>query len=410
MLVTMLLLLLPFVQLGASYYASVATLMMAIVIMRWLPQIAHGAMQMWPLLLVVLFMPLQLRAAPSIDPTADLLRILREGVMFVILVSAMRGLQMRPSAEGAHAKLLIGLSLFFMAMSLIQMVYFARGAYFGFPEAMYSQLNGTIASEASLFYTADALRPHATFSEPSYLGFVLLSFAVVMAPRLDRSRLAVFTLGVILVVGLISRSLSFLLAFTVLIALPLLFEKRRSRTVLVALIAALGLPLLIYVGPELLHRLYEARSLSTVDSSTSARIVGPLSIIVQYLIDFPAGAPFSVIDRVLTPYIVGQFDSADDILVNAVFNLLFLYGLIGLVMLPIIIFAARGWRMRVYLVCAMMNSGAFLSIDKVAIICLTVALYQSGMRLAGVDDAAPLRQSRRSTTPRQLIYLRSNSQ
>ena len=374
------LLLLPALQLGTSYYVSVATLLLLIAMARGAGQLMFGLSRVWLLLLITAFMPLQFLTYPSLDTAGDFLRIVREAVMFAILLAATIGFRARPIEDKGHNKLILFLLVICFLMTLTQTFYYARGIYFGIPEAYFALESKTIADELTLRYIAENIRPHATFSEPSYLGFVLLSLSLMIVPRMGNSRLTIINLGLILVIGLLSRSLAFFLSFGVVIALPLIMERRGSRTSLALALAVVSLPAVALLAPQLIERLYDVGSSRTVDYSTTVRIIGPLSVLIPFLIYYPVGVPWSVVDRAIIPFAIESFVSGKELLDNGLFNVFFSYGIIGLALITSLLAFTKEWRVRAYLVACMLFSGSFFSIDKVAVICMTLALYEAAKR------------------------------
>lgn len=394
MLVVLMLLLIPIMQLGFSYYASISTVLLILVLSRWGTTLGHGAAQANLLLAIVLLMGLPLMTAPSLDFNADLLRTLREGVMFLILASALVAFRTTTALPGQATGqgqdqtepplwvfvMLVGL---FLILSLIQSVLLPRGIYFGFPEAYFSQEVGTIADEAALLADPESLRPQATFSEPSYLAFVLLSLSMMLIPRAATSRAVTVLMGVIVMVGLMSRSLAFLLTMAGVILFPLLLDKRAKRgTIIVGTVVAGTLMLTLTSASILITRLTNARSVATTDYSTLARIGRPLEVIPRFLEEYPLGVPLSALLRAMAPFMPDTSMEPGEILQNAVFNLIFLYGLSGLVLFGALLLLAKDLRTRLYIASCAMFNGAFLAIDKVAMIVMTIALYEQAKRLA----------------------------
>ena len=385
MLVVLMLIIVPFMQLGFSYYASLSMVMLILVLTKWGSALVRGATQANLLLAMVLVMGLPLLMIPSLDFNADLLRTMREGVMFLILVSALIAFRTSPMPGETEPPLVVfaGLMLFLLVMCTIQAVLLPRGIYFGFPEAAFAQENGTIASEAALLADPDSLRPQATFSEPSYMAFVLLSFAMMLIPRTTSSRGATILMGAIVLVGLMSRSLSFLLTMAAVILLPLMLDRRAKRGMIVTGSVIIGtLMLSLTSASVLITRLTQARSIETTDYSTLARLNRPLQVIPPFLESYPLGVPLSMLVRAMAPFMPDTLMEPSEILQNAIFNLIFLYGLSGILLFATLIFLAKDLRTRLYIASCAMFNGAFLAIDKIAMIVMTLALYEQAKRLA----------------------------
>lgn len=385
MLVVLMLLIVPFMQLGLSYYASLSMVMLILVMTKWGSTLIRGATQANLLLAVVLLMGLPLMMVPSLDFRGDVLRTVREGVMFMILVSALIAFRTTPMLDRSEPPLIVfaGLMLFLLVICMIQTVLLPRGVYFGFPESAFAQENGTIANEAALLADPESLRPQGTFSEPSYLAFVLLSFSMMLIPRTAASRGATMLMGAIVLVGLMSRSLSFLLTMAAVILFPLMLDRRAKRGMIITGSVIIGTLMLSLTSASILiTRLTQARSIETTDYSTLARIGRPLQVIPLFLENYPLGVPLSVLLRAMVPFMPDALMEPAEILQNAIFNLIFLYGISGFLLFGLVIFLAKDLRTRLYIASCAMFNGAFLAIDKIAMIVMTLALYEQAKRLA----------------------------
>lgn len=385
MLVILMLIITPIMQLGLSFYASMSVVMLVLVLVKWGSVLGQGATQANILLAIVLLMGLPLMFELSLDFKADLLRTLREGIMFLILASALIAFRTSSMLGEAEPPLVVfgGLLLFFLGLCAVQSVLLPRGIYFGFPESAFAQETGTIANDAALLADPDSLRPQATFSEPSYLAFVLLSFSMMLIPRTTTSRPATMIIGAIVLVGLMSRSLAFLLTMAAVILFPLMLDRRAKRGMIIAGSLVIGTLMLSLTSASILiTRLTQARSVETTDYSTLARVSQPLQVIPRFLEAYPVGVPLSVLSRAMTPFMPDTSMEPAEILQNSVFNLIFLYGLSGFVLFGTLIFLAKDLRTRLYIASCAMFNGAFLAIDKIAMIVLTLAVYEQAKRLA----------------------------
>lgn len=393
MIAALITLLSPFIQLGPSYYASVASVILVLGVLVWWRPLATGFGHAGLLLVVVLFMPLALTGGPSIDPLNDKLRIGRESVMLVLLLAAMMGFGNTDRRIATPPVwLLVALAGGYFLVAWLQTRAYNEGRYLGLPFEWFAIDGGTFASELALIYGPESLRPAATFSEPSYFGFVLLSFALMLSPLAGKSRLATTGLALAVAAGLLSRSLSFFLSVLLVIVLPFALARQKHRGALLLGMIAVVVPLIAFSGSALLSRLGNATSIETADASTADRIFGPLLAMPSYLADYPAGSPFSSLTQTLAPHIANRTASVDDILNNALFNLIFAYGVVGFAIVAAILVAARDLRTRLYMVTCAMFNGAFLAIDKVAMITLTLAVYEHCRRLAAateIPDAEP---------------------
>lgn len=390
MIAALITLLSPFIQLGPSYYASVASVMIVLGMLTWWRPLAFGVGRAGLLLVVVLFMPLALVAGPSVDPLNDRLRVAREAIMLVLLLGAMMGFS-ADERRIAHPPvwMLLALSVGYAVLAWMQASAFNEGRFVGLPTEWFAVESGTFVTDLALIYGPDSLRPAGTFSEPSYFGFALLSIALMLVPLAGKTRVATAGLVLAIAAGLLSRSLSFFLAVILVIVVPFALERQRHRGALLLGLIAVTVPLVAFSGGALLSRVSSATSVETADASTADRIFGPLLAMPGYLVQYPGGGPFSSLDQTLAPHLANRTAAAGDILNNALFNLIFAYGVVGFAIVAAILVAARDLRTRFYMMTCAMFNGAFLAIDKVAMICLTLAMYEHCRRLAAETATPP---------------------
>ena len=375
---TIVVLLSPFMQLGASYYLSIATLAGLIGLVAWWRPLFAGLTRSGFAIIIALFMPLSYWSGISLTPGTDLLRVAREGVMFIVLIAALVGFRKRGwTLPVPPYQLLMVMAAAYLLLTLAQTYYLAQGIYVGLPQQWYATDAQTLASDLDLLYNPN-LRPHATFSEPSYFGFVMISIAMMASPLIYREKKALPIIILAVLAGLLSRSLAFFMSLFVVLLLPIALERGRNRVMLIGSALIVLTPVILFSGDGVLSRLSSATSADSADVSTSARLFGPLAALPGYLSAFPLGNPYSTIPQSLLPFLSRQTLDPVEILNNALFNLLFTYGVIGLGIIGAIIFYAKDLQIRLYLLTGAMFSGAFLAIDKVTIICLTLAIYEYG--------------------------------
>ncbi len=380
MLASLFLLLLPFCQTGVNYYASVSTLLAILAVVLYWSSIFRGVLRspwLGPVV-VVMFLPTIFN---GVDLLQELLRTARESLLLVILVGAIRGAEVerpRPISRPASQLLFVLLTAFFV-MAALQTVLYSRNVYFGLPKDLYIMGTGTIADETRLGYSEGNLRPSATYSEPSYLGLVLLSLAMVIGSKAQTRRGKVM-LGLIVVTGLLSRSASFLLTGALMLVVPAIVQRRRGganlRTVGLALLVALPVFLFTKAG-ALLDRLSKASSSPTADFSAQMRLVGPIEALPGYLSDHPFGLPISQALKVLPQYYPSEVLAHGFGSDNALFNFFFSYGLLAVIPLAAIFLAARDLRIKLFLFSCMMFNGGFLRADITAMMVFAALNYLS---------------------------------
>lgn len=379
----------PFIQLGSSYYSSIATLAAAIGLLAWWRPLSAGLARSGFPVLIVGFMTLSYFSSLLIAGKGDFLRVGREGIIFLVLIAALIGFQRKTAVISRPPYYLFFIfAVFYFLLTVVQAYNLQRGIYVGLPQQWFATDAQTLASDLDLTYNA-FLRPTGTFSEPSYLGFMMVSIALMMVPIIGHDRIAVATLALVILTGILSRSLAFYLSMIVVLLLPFALEKGANRVMILSFLLIFTVPVIALSGESVLSRVASAGSASTADMSTSDRVFGPLAALPGYLRAYPLGNPFSVVPQSLLPFLSRRTADPIDILNNAFFNLLFSYGIVGLVMIAIIVGYARDIRIKLYLITAAMFNGAFLAIDKIVVICLTLAIYDYGVNWSRSLVSAP---------------------
>lgn len=374
---------LPFVQVGFSYYASVALLLLLVGVMHYRRFIVAGVKRVPLVIFASVLMLIPGVRAVGADASDDLLRCAREGVLLVLLASGIAGLEFHALklSYGVRMRWTSWWCAGMLALVAVQILFYARGIYFGLPASWYVMNSSTIATELSLKYSEGNLRPSGTYGEASYLGFVLLSLGLMVAPLAQQRRVQA-ALALIVGIGLLSRSLSFFLSAILVLLIPMLLNRRNGRRGAIGA-ALVALPLLMFTqAGAVLDRLAVAGWSTTADVSTTSRVWAPLSALPSYLIDHPLGLGFKEVLIVGPTYYPSSVMLTEIGFDNGLLNLFFKYGLLGAVVVVALMSASRDPRIRFYLLCSMMFNGDFFSIDKVGIILISVAGYIGAKRVA----------------------------
>ncbi|GGE83957.1 hypothetical protein GCM10011404_15770 [Sphingomonas prati] len=362
-----------FIQLGYSYWLSVAGLTTVLVMIRLRRQLFAGLRTRFWALLLPLPMLLSVLSETGTDQTQDLLRVLREALMAILMILVLAGATLRPIRinRKRFVQVMTVLAGGLFLLTILQVYALRSRSYLGFPREMFAFGQGTIPGELDLYYSN--IRAAGTFSEPSYFAFILLSIMMIAAARFDYDRKGVLLAAMVLVTGILSQAASFVL-FAALIGVVFLVRTLRGGARVAALViipVAATFLLILGSGSGTLGRV-QAGTSATGDSSIFARIVGPLLILPDYLMEHPFGAPISTLPDVLQPYAAPTGVEPEQYLMNGMFNLFFEYGFFGLVLLIVLLWR-RDVVINLYIACCMLFNGAFLAIDKLAVICLVVA-------------------------------------
>lgn len=384
-------LILPFLQIGISYYASGAVLLMFLMLFKWRDLIISGFLQ-HPIrtLLCALAFVMPMLYPAGIDST-DVQRALREVLILVLMVTAFG--RVGEQLSDTRAKTLSTITCLmiggYLVLVLIQLVLLPRQIYFGLPKGLFVINDATIPEALDLLYSK--IRPTGTFGEPSYLGFILTSLAFGLMPLADKwlaPRLAIYCVALI---ALACQSLSFFIAIALIIG----YARPGLKNIKVgALIPAfIGLLLMAVIFSDVLDSFITRLSTisdQSLEVSGYVRIFGPLSIIVDYLGLYPTGVPFYKLYFVLEEYVpegIRPLSYHD----NGLINFLFDFGIYGFLLLFFYFNSVKDNTSRLYLFACGIFNGALLAPDKLGVMIFALSLYHSFQMFAArsASESAP---------------------
>lgn len=369
----------PFIQLGLTYYASVATAAMLLTLLAFgrsiSPAVPRAAIY---IALIVPLMGLCLLAAPA--SSLDVLRVGREALIFSLLVCVLVAARQDNIAMNLNAVIVVlaVVAASELLMTILQSVAIPRRIFITFPREFFVQGAGTLPELIDLIYSR--IRPSGTFSEPSYLGFISVSLALAISPHLRRSRVAVIAFSCAIAAGLMSQSLAFIFAAAVLIPFVLLSGKvvRATPGMITAVLGAAVLFAIISM-PLIFSRFSVLDG--SFDNSIQIRFISPLSAVKDYIAAFPVGAPFSSVVPTIVSIVGGSGDFTQVPIDNAMYNLIFSYGYIGALMFVMLIVAAPSNVVRIYIIMSANFNGSLLSPDKFAVVSMTILIFTAGIRM-----------------------------
>lgn len=402
----------PFLQIGVSFYLSGATVVALAVLFKFRAQII-ASMLSHPMrtLFCCLAFVMPMMYPYEIDGQ-DIGRAFRETLFLLIMVSAFGAVQ-ESFDRGKVARIttiMYAMIGFYLLLALVQTAFLTRQVYFGIPKGLFIANEGTIPGELDLIYSK--LRATGTFGEPSYLGFVMTSFAFALLPLARRwggPRLAILAVALI---ALICQSLSFFIAIAMLIAYERPgFKDFKITIILPALLIAIGLGAYFWEVIEHFGDRLTSLSNSAEEPSGFVRIFGPISILPDFLSQYPTGVPFYKLYPILESYVpigLRPLSFYDNGLINLVLN----FGYVGFILLYIYFSSVRDNTSRIYLFVSGIFNGALISPDKLGVMILMLALYNSfvafslanGEGASGLARAAatPLPNRRRSSAMKAL--------
>lgn len=369
--------LVPFLQLGISFYLSIQVVVILFMVkLLGLKFYVNTILNNTGLLSLFL-----LAALLSVQGINDILFVLRQILMFCIVVSA---LMFKPAANssvfvGYYLKdLLILVVVCEAVICAIQAYYFSKGVYFAIPYQWYV-INGGIleTSDLALEY-GTRFRPVGTYGEPSYLALVANLIFLVLYPSLRSGGRKYVLLTAVICVNILCGSLSglvFFVAIFMISANSISISKvlMSGAAVTVLLVAA------VWGVDEFRARVFDVL-LAGEDRSAFVRLEVPFRMVGYVL--------FSGLGGVYPENIIHGFQdlsadigySIDEISDNAALNFVINNGWFGVFI--IIGFVVKFYRKLTDLRVAMiifyssMQNGNIFSLDKAALIAFLLLVYR----------------------------------
>lgn len=372
--------LMPFIQIGFTYWVSPQTVLAGAVLIGSKRALKRGLQRDVAVkagVIVLMFLPLLFNLSSA--SVWDFFRNGREAFFFVLLSSVSMGakgvctISHIHKAERAALIMVAGIT----GLVLVQAAFLARNVYFGIPPSFFIANADTLPVGDMLQFANGAFRPTATFGEPSYCGFILFSTFMMFAKRVSISRNVRIMIAMIFVDAVTLRSMSFLLALLVMSYFLFLRHIRLRRLLPVLYAGLIVLPIVFYFGNVGLLLSRVTSLTSSQDYSALARVGVPMLTIIPYLSAHPFGVPVSTIIEVLNPFTLPFGMAGDEILQNALFNFFFFYGILGAVIVWAIVRTGSDINVKLYMLfCANFNGG-LLSVDKFAVMCLAICFYET---------------------------------
>lgn len=375
-------LLLPFLQLGLSFYASVSTLAAALCLAA-----ATGLRGFLTLrIFACLFVVWAMLATAALHPLADshdLLRAGREALCFLMIIALLRRKIVLNPHQARLALHCLGLVALGLALLVIaQTIGLQRGVFVSLPHDLYVINTNTLPTDLDLRHSR--VRPSGPFGEPSYLAAVATVLVLALSPLWPVSALA---RGIILVLALatfLSLSMLGLVSMSAALALILLRHGDRRQGLLFVTMLAVGAAGAALAGGEISERI--GAILRGEDFSFASRIAAPLLALPRVLGEAPFGIPIRVFLDM--GYLPGMDLANESFSHNAIFNTLINYGVIGMAMLAVLFLSARGGIPWAILFVLLMQNGAFWSFDKVSLLAVSVILHRMALGQISVSNKA----------------------
>jgi hypothetical protein len=376
----------PFIQLGYDYWASAQGLAFVVVLVAVKKRLPIADLGVCGLIAVIMLIAVLLRPDAAFPIPAFAHCVFQALGLTLIICAAKDEGWIVPAPNFQAALSVLIFSLFVLTAAQLVSYALLHNPRFFVPERFFVTGQATNAlswlefGKAHGFLTS--IRVSATYSEPSYLGFVLMCLAMLVLKGNFKPLTTAVLLTTIVVTATLSKSASSIIMIS---ALMLIAYRRRVRWgALLGIVLILGC--LIGVGSTVLGFDPIGRVLRVTDPrlepSGYIRLVMPLRHIAVVLRYAPLGVPHSEAYSFFSQHMESYYsmmrpvDQIGGGLVgedNGLFNLLIDFGWGGFLVIALLIFVLRDGLSLMFLLFVSQFNGAPLSPDKVAMICMVFA-------------------------------------
>lgn len=353
------LILIPFLQLGVSFYESVSFTIFVISFL-WSLSILREKNKEKDIVLIgcLLFLFKSFLLIFESFDEKEILITIRELVCFtgVILISQ--------KISKARIKLIIlkkviqFLLFIILLISVLQVYFISKGQYFGFPIEYYVMNKETLDFAEQALFHGTRYRPTSFYGEPSYTGWIVLSIITIVTLRNEfttKFKALTFLFGFTIVIisgafgGIISVGVFAIFYYVRL-------NKSNTRIIVISLIS-IGLFVAFNFLSELNTRITDI-ALSS-DESSIIRFSRPFLYLKE---SFFEGKIFGVNN---------YSELAID---NAGLGLLIHYGILAILLMILIIKFIQNKILVLFLLLALNFNGSFFSFDKIIVLSLVIGL------------------------------------
>ncbi|MGG1945036.1 hypothetical protein AB1286_09510 [Trinickia sp. NRRL B-1857] len=395
-----LILMLPAIQYGKSYFLSVAT-----VLFLWTAWNTRLRIVPLPIAMALIATGASLVFCAVVLPDEPILpREARFAVGLLFLFAALWGAP-KHAAHRFDGRFALGMLIALFLVTAVQWVAAKKGIALFPPQRLFTNPDDQALASAWVEHAREhgyawTIRPAAAFSEPSYLGCMtlLLQFLCLHTLRPRLRWLALFTA---LATSFLAQTY-FGLTSNLLIFAAFHASRVPKSFALAAGVLALSAGLLAVETGALPAAAMKStgrieRIVSGDDPSVAIRLAQPFQLLGDVFAHAPFGVPISAAEsyfvrhRLIVPF-------QDEPFQNGVFNLVFAYGWLALPLLLLLWRASGGGVAGLFMLFVLAQNGAELNFDKLVIIVFAIQIARHGRYRATAPRQAPF--VRESAPPR----------
>lgn len=368
---------LPFIQLGINWWIGVPLICLVIILLSLdYENISQIDFSSFGFLCCAIILSTALNSSGD---TRELLRAFRELLVFLFIILAISPIEFKNSKliPQKVIRILCIISSSIFLLTLFQFISIRFGHTISLPESWYPR---KLFAPTTLDFNYSHVRPSGTFTEPSYLGlftFAILTTGVSLKSKYKGANFLIYSS---LITIALSQSKSGIV-FSILLFLSLIANRLRNQDLDTLKISTVSLSAL-FLGTALFFF-----NIARINDSSSIRdrVFIPVRIVSNYFLSHPFGIPYY--ERLDLPVIQLQTSNWFELSHNGLLNLIFDYGIFGLLILMFIVLALRNQGLLFLLVVYLgIQNGSFLDFDK-AVIALYTATFLRNSRCFQKNDS-----------------------
>jgi hypothetical protein len=359
------LLLVPFLQMGYSYYSSVSFFgLIAFFFISFNSGINSSRVLFYSVFSFFFFLIKIIHVSISTEDIRNSLIPFREAFCFIGFVFLTNKISEINFNLEKIAKLVKILLLSILVMVLIQMFYLSNGQYFGFPVKYFAMNKETLESADLALSSGSKYRPTAFYGEPSYAGWIVLSLMAILLQITDKLNGYIYIIVSLFIVILL-ESFSGILSIGIYTVFWLLTNNKKSIDLGINLSKTLTISFISFLLLFFLSTSFQKRVTNLIafeDSSFVFRLINPY----RYMVKMINNNNF-----------LGVNNFSELLIDNAAWALLLQYGILAIFILYLLLkYSSSSILTTIYIILALNFNGTFLSFDKIIISSLVIGFLK----------------------------------
>jgi len=374
-------LLLPFMQMGISYYLSVQTLLLAYLVY-------HLSLKDFLQQSVALYLLFLAMVVPAFLYTVgNQFHVILWGfrlfvcvmILMAVFVNRSRVKVSVPDIEKNILRFITLLCLF----SFVQFVGIKVGHPLSLPSGLFVANAGTMEGfeKAASFGLFSLLRPSACYGEPSYLSFIVTTLLFMALSVLQNKRSIAIVIALSLLTCAFSQSLSGIMALMIL--LFVYYSKGNIQLFSLVLVAGFVLTTVLLIFSDQLWFMQRLLNIGSGESSM-IRLIYPFALISYTFDHYVFGMSQDILQQEFPAGALGTD--------NGFLNMFINFGISGVLIWGVLLFRLRSnFLAMIYIVLCSMFNGSFLAFDKIAVIgfcflIINAAVQHNAHKCVGVSS------------------------